>query len=228
MNKSKVVLLTILMISAVLIASIPISLNGRLAAGDYKIISKQEEFADVNLPTQRFHQLAIEGIQCVIIPDDTIELEVARVSIGKVEVKVSGDTLIMLNKSNTKVKAQLFASHVKKIVARNSVVIFKGTLYPGNSTSHEITLYNSTVKTIPISKETRILQFFDSIEIKGVGGAHMSLSGSVHINHLILHDLDSAFSDNMVVLRSFETNYSGKSRVSSLSTDGKFLIKAED
>jgi hypothetical protein len=228
MNKSKIVLLTILVISALLIASIPISLNRRLVAGDYAIINQQEKFVDVKLSLQNVQRLFIDGLECIIIPDDSTGLEIAELNMRELVPRVSGDTLIMQNKSNTKAKVRLFASHVKEIVAHNSTLVFKGSLYPHSAASHEIFLHNSTAKTLPISKETRVLQFFNTIKIRGVGDARVSLSGSVHIDHLFLQDIDSAFSDNMVILRSFETSFSGKSKISSLSTDGKFLIKAED
>jgi hypothetical protein len=228
MNKSKIVLLTILLISVTLIASIPISLKGRLAAGNYKIINQQQKFIDVKLSLQHVQRLFIDGVECVIIPDDSIGLEIADLNILELVPRVSGDTLIIQNKSNTKAKVRLFASHVKEIVAHNSTVIFKGSLHPHNSTSHEISLHNSIVNTLPISMETRVLQFFNTIKVRGVGDARVCLRGSVHIDRLILQDIDSAFSDNMVILRSFETTFSGKSKISSLSTDGKFLIRAED
>lgn len=229
MKKSNLLFLAIIGTAIVLVAAIPISLTRKLATNDFKGVGGDKQFINAGIKSPNFSQLVIKGIECSIIPGVSTDIEIESSYAGAVTTHMIGDTLIMEGQAaDYKPRINLFISKVDGITAHNSVVILKGKLHPDNAPSHQIILYNSSVQTLPVSAETRVLQFLDSVDINGQKNSIVSLTGSVHFNRLRINNIDSVFSDRMVVIRSFETGYNGKSRIASQSRDGKFFIKSED
>ena len=191
MKTSNKILLSLVAITLFFIAAIPISLNWKLKHGDFTIARPEENYmaAEYRFPTVKF--ISLDGIDCIILPSDSIKVQVELQWIESVVISQQNDTLKISLRDTLAAspRMRLHLRGIKKISAKNSNILLRGGLSVVNTTSYSFDLSNSKLQTSSLSEQEKLRQFVNEIEVKGVNSS-IHLSGSLVVEKLSIVDID--------------------------------------
>lgn len=229
MKKSNSILIGIILIGILSVAAIPVTLNSKLMNKHYTNVVTEKTFLPVEKNFRECKHVIIKGIECTIFPGDSVLIEIEKSAYNNVTILQNGDSLVIQYDlaELPAAKVRLFTPAIAAIKAINSHLIIRGKLRPFRALSYDLILSGSQIETLPISKETRVLQFLDEINIIGDVNSLVSLSGAMHINKLSITDVDSVYSEQLVFIKHLETHYNKTSKIKSNSRNGTFYITAQ-
>ena len=227
MKTSNKILVTLLAIPLFFIAAIPLSLNWKLKHGDFTIARPDENYDTDEYKFPRVKFISLEGIDCMILPSDSMKIQVESQRAELVVLLQQNDTLriSLRNKAGSCPRMRLYVGGIEKISANNSKILLRGTLEPTNARSYSFDLSNSRLQTSTLSEQERLRQFINRLDVTGVKSS-IDFSGAMVVEKLALVDIDDFAGDSTVSIKSIEVLYNNKSLVRSSGNKGKTQIIA--
>jgi len=207
------------------IAAIPLSLNWKLKHGDFTIARPDENYDTDEYKFPRIKFIFLDGIDCMILPSDTMKVQVESKESGLVVLLQQNDTLriTLRNKAGSCPRMRLYVSGIEKVTANNSNILLRGTLEPTNARSYSFDLSNSRLQTSSLSEQERLRQFINKLDVKGIKSS-IDFSGAMVVEKLGVVDIDDFAGDSTVSIKSIEVLYNNKSLVRSSGNKGKTQI----
>lgn len=230
MKASKIILLSLILVSVLIIGAIPVTLRYKFKNKLYTQLNPDEAYTYDRHSFGMSNTLIISDLDnCTIIPSDTFQIEVERMSNDMVKFIEKGDTFMIgsidKNKNATQ-RVRLFVPATGKVICRNSDILLRGSIKKEGIPSFSFDLVKSELSTGAISDEWRVYQFLDVLKINGLDSAKVNLAGSVRIRSLVLSNVSFVKTENHVNIDNMQVVYNGKDSVKSKSIAGSLSIQA--
>ncbi len=227
MKISNILLLTLAVIPVLFAAAIPITFHWKLKHGNYTVINPEENFDYNQYKFTEINSIALSGIDCVILPSDSVKIDVEKERANLIEVIQQNKTLmISLKQKGPSPKIRLYLPSLEKFTANNSSILLRGQLKQTDLKSYSFQMTNTSLRTSNISVEERINQFINSIDING-SNSIVDLSGTVQIKKMSITDIENVKRSPRVNIGEMEFVYNKKDEVKSVGKDGvvQVLVK---
>ncbi len=227
MKTSKILLLTLTIIPILFVASIPVTLKWKLNHSDFTIANPQDDFVYHSHKFSQIKFIFLKGVDCVIIPSDSIQIDIENNKANPLELMQSNDTLTVKLKNQNKLlpKIRLYLTSMEKIIVDNSKILLRGQLEPMEAKSYNFYISHSSFQTTNISKDAKVSQFLDKVSIRG-SNSTIDLSGSMRIEKLSIIDIEHVEFSPQVGIEEMEIIFNEKLQVRSVGKDGVTKIVA--
>ena len=233
MKTSNVLLILLFVISISLISAIPIVVNLKLNNRDFVTDRESSRYELHEFGAARF--ISLKGLaNCILVPSDSLKLEVEASQSNAISTDRRGDTLIIRSDQSNN-HAVLYAPNfklylplVERIACYDSNIELNGSVIPKGARSYRIDLYNS--KLVIKGRDAGLApyrQFFDQLFVTGANDSGVDLSSLVTIQNLNLVNINNTVIDGYsVAIDEINTTFDPKARVKMRSVHGAIKINA--
>jgi hypothetical protein len=206
-----------------LTAAIPITLKYKL---DNSLFNRVDVLRNFPVEATRFDGVRvvdIRNVNCELISSDTFRIEVEKSVIDRAAIAQRSDTLFV-SVTGSPGNIRIFSKDLS-VVAKQSDVVLRGSLYPEDIASYVIELDSSKLSTLAISSDHRIRQNIGNVSVKGIDNASVSMAGPARIGNLHLYDISSIEVMRTVGVSDLKVAYERPVRVKSHSHDGQMKVE---
>ena len=233
MKTSNLLLLVLFVISVSFISAIPLVVNMKLKGRDFEKDADAGRYDHRKFGAIKF--VALKGLtNAVLIPSDSVEVEVETSQRESIVATRSGDTLFITNRSKTIIAAntptcKVYLPVVEHITCSDSRIELRGSVAPEWGRSYDLDLVNSQL--VIQGRAARLApfrQFFNQLVITGTDSSGISLSSQVGIRRLDLINVrNTLINGSSVDIEAITTTFDPKAVVKMKSVRGVVEISAE-
>jgi hypothetical protein len=222
MKKSNVVLLSMLGCIVVTIAMIPVMYNLAYQA-------KKSSLAGTRYTRRAFDARKIVVLKnlkdVVIIPADTLAVEIDKTQGNPYHIIENGDSLLIMNDDlSPSGSLMIFLPTGHRIIAFDSRILIKGALQILDPPSVEITLNNSHLYSTFIARDPKVTQVLGRVTINDNGNSIVEFTGRLDIAHLTLRNVRGFNCTPDVGIHQTDFSFDGKLEVrASTCMEGLFV-----
>ena len=232
MKTSNVLLILLFVISISLTSAVPIVVNMKLKNREFVEAREGGPYKQQKFSATKFISLNGPGTY-VLIPSDSLMLEVETNQSKYITADQRGDTLFINNNASkynalSKPRFNVYLPLVEDVTCTDSNIELKGNLSPELARSYHIDLFNS--KLVVKGRDIRFTpyrQFFDQLFVTGTNDSGIDLSSQVTIRNLSLVNIKNTVIDgSSVAIDEINTTFDSKAIVKMRSLRGAIEINA--
>jgi hypothetical protein len=233
MKTSNALLLLLLIISISFISSVPLVVNLKLRSRDFELDKDAGRYDHRKFSEVKF--ISLKGLSSVVlIPSDSLAVEIEASQWQDFRTDRSGDTLIvaLISRTISGLKSpdfKVYVPAVERIICTDSHIDLKGSVTREGARSFTVDLINSQlVLQGRDSRLSPLWQFFDHLVVTGKDSSGISLSPQLQIRKLSLVNVKHTMIDgSRVVIDEINTTHDPKAIVKMKSLHGVIEISAD-